>query len=434
MLDHAPARFSRRSPTQTDDGLYPAVPPSWYHYPHSLTWSRSLSQRMRCAMVLYRGRPSAVLVPVLLVFALFASSEAAGEHDPYMSGLWNAGSAIFTVDPATGAETHVAYVVQPGGEAAYVYQGGLAYDPDLDVLYATGSDAASTSLLFRIDPDTGQATIVGPTGGTTDLIAGGLAFDTQSRILYATGQQADSPPLQGTHLYAIDPATGAATDLGWTGAPGTYLHGLGYDPLSGQLYALGYKEWGAASSLFLVDKASGHATWIGHNGLEMVRALAYGGLAFHPETHVLYATGSVDGAVGGLFVVDPGNGLASLVGSFTAGVGCANGGLVFIDREPAAAPETVAVAMLPLRGFPNPFNPRTTLRYELPRAGFVRLRVADLAGRLVRTLVDDVQAAGRHEVDWDGRDDRGREVGSGAYLMRLEAGGVVEVARMTMVR
>ena len=62
------------------------------------------------------------------------------------------------------------------------------------------------------------------------------------------------------------------------------------------------------------------------------------------------------------------------------------------------------------------------------------LRVYDVSGRLVRTLVDGALAAGDHEVLWRGRDDGGREVASGVYLYRLEADGVSESRPMVLVR
>jgi hypothetical protein len=83
---------------------------------------------------------------------------------------------------------------------------------------------------------------------------------------------------------------------------------------------------------------------------------------------------------------------------------------------------------------PNPFNPQTTVKYDLPESGPVRLSVFDVAGRLVRTLVDDTMPPGSHEAVWDGTDSSGRAVGSGSYLARLEFGGKVEVVRMGLVR
>lgn len=83
---------------------------------------------------------------------------------------------------------------------------------------------------------------------------------------------------------------------------------------------------------------------------------------------------------------------------------------------------------------PNPFNPRTVIAFALPEAGPARLAVYDVSGRLVTTLVDAVQPAGRQEVVWDGTDSAGHAVASGVYLYRLDAQGVRETKRMVLVR
>ena len=72
---------------------------------------------------------------------------------------------------------------------------------------------------------------------------------------------------------------------------------------------------------------------------------------------------------------------------------------------------------------PNPFRAGTAIRFDLPRAAEVRLRVFDPSGRLVRTLASGTQPAGRRTVSWDGLDDRGRRLGAGVYLVRLETEG-----------
>lgn len=71
---------------------------------------------------------------------------------------------------------------------------------------------------------------------------------------------------------------------------------------------------------------------------------------------------------------------------------------------------------------PNPFNPVTSIRFEIPADSHVRIAVHDLSGRLVATLVDRPTPAGASSVSWDGRDERGRDVGSGVYLVQMEAG------------
>ncbi|MHB8079808.1 MAG: M1 family metallopeptidase [Candidatus Krumholzibacteriia bacterium] len=83
---------------------------------------------------------------------------------------------------------------------------------------------------------------------------------------------------------------------------------------------------------------------------------------------------------------------------------------------------------------PNPFNPATLIPYELPRAGRTRLALYDTAGRLVRLLVDGELAAGPHEARWDGRDEAGRPVGSGAYFARLSFAGETRTRSLLLAR
>lgn len=83
---------------------------------------------------------------------------------------------------------------------------------------------------------------------------------------------------------------------------------------------------------------------------------------------------------------------------------------------------------------PNPFNPATRMRFDLDRGERVTLAVYDITGRRIATLVDGYRPAGRHTVRWSGRDDGGRAVASGTYLMRLRVGDGLQIRRVTLVR
>ena len=84
---------------------------------------------------------------------------------------------------------------------------------------------------------------------------------------------------------------------------------------------------------------------------------------------------------------------------------------------------------------PNPFNPQTTIAFNLPKEMPVSLRVYDVSGRLVDVLLDDRLAQqGRNEVVWRGRDLAGRLLPSGTYFYRLEAGSFGETKRMTLLK
>ncbi len=87
-----------------------------------------------------------------------------------------------------------------------------------------------------------------------------------------------------------------------------------------------------------------------------------------------------------------------------------------------------------LANVPNPFNPMTEVRFELAASGPVRLMVFDLSGRRVRTLADETMGAGFHTRLWQGRDDAGRTVPSGAYYVRLEANGRFDHRKVMLLK
>lgn len=83
---------------------------------------------------------------------------------------------------------------------------------------------------------------------------------------------------------------------------------------------------------------------------------------------------------------------------------------------------------------PNPFNPSTTIRFELERAAHAKLQVFNLSGRLVATLVDGECQAGMNEVTWQGRDAAHSMVSSGIYLYSLRVGRYLETKRMVLLK
>ena len=82
--------------------------------------------------------------------------------------------------------------------------------------------------------------------------------------------------------------------------------------------------------------------------------------------------------------------------------------------------------------YPNPFNPSTTIHFDLPREVRVELAIYDVKGRLVKTLFQGSLPAGGHDEVWLGRDDQGREVPSGVYVCRLQAGDRIYSTKMTL--
>lgn len=102
----------------------------------------------------------------------------------------------------------------------------------------------------------------------------------------------------------------------------------------------------------------------------------------------------------------------------------------------ATGSERIPSRFLLAQNTPNPFNARTTIRYEVPILTPVRIVVYNLLGQPIRTLVDGVQEPGSHVVQWDGKDHHGRDVASGVYFYHLSAenGWITQVKRMILVR
>ena len=98
----------------------------------------------------------------------------------------------------------------------------------------------------------------------------------------------------------------------------------------------------------------------------------------------------------------------------------------------SATPAAAGVRLEP--GFPNPFRLRTELRYDLRRAGRVRIEVIDAGGRRVVVLADAMASAGRHVARWDGRDASGRRLPGGTYFVRLTVEGATDRRKITLVR
>ncbi len=246
-------------------------------------------------------------------------------------------SGLHTLDPHTGANQ-----LLWGFQNVHFYNGGLAYDPASDLLYATGAWDASTgtSTLFSINRYTGALAEVGPMGSGINLTSGGLAVHPQTGVMYATGTNG----FQSSALFTVDKTSGAATLVGQSGgqccsAPfGFNMNGLGFAS-DGTLFANGFTLSNTSSHLYTLNLSNGLATDIGAHGTNVGRDLKYSGLAFAADG-TLFSLGSYDAASGALFTVNALTGAATSLtppGPYASGpvhFGV-DGGLVFAPSVPA---------------------------------------------------------------------------------------------------
>ena len=106
-------------------------------------------------------------------------------------------------------------------------------------------------------------------------------------------------------------------------------------------------------------------------------------------------------------------------------IACASRGIAVLTvplSPPTAGPELATVSPRALVASPNPFAERTEIAFTVPLAGRTTVKIYDVTGRLVRTVVDRIAPAGPGAASWDGRDGRGRAVSPGVYLVRYESG------------
>ena len=111
-------------------------------------------------------------------------------------------------------------------------------------------------------------------------------------------------------------------------------------------------------------------------------------------------------------------------------VGTANYVDKILEKISAELPQSFSLS----QNFPNPFNPTTTIRFDVPRAGNIKLKIYNVLGQEVMTLAEGFFDTGRHSILWNGKDNSGHSVASGVYLYRLEGGGFSKVRKMTYLK
>ena len=103
-----------------------------------------------------------------------------------------------------------------------------------------------------------------------------------------------------------------------------------------------------------------------------------------------------------------------------------DGGIIInVEDENSSMPRNYSLS----QNFPNPFNPNTTIKWQMPEASFVTLKIYDVLGREVITLANEELSAGEHEVTFNAS-----QLSSGVYLYQLKAGSVIETKKMVLLR
>jgi flagellar hook assembly protein FlgD len=113
----------------------------------------------------------------------------------------------------------------------------------------------------------------------------------------------------------------------------------------------------------------------------------------------------------------------------THGFSIINAGMLADEDDPQNVPETTMLSC-----FPNPSKDSATIRFSLDESSSVKLEVYNLRGQLLRSLLSGPQASGNHSLAFDGRDEAGRPLPSGVYLIRFRVGKYIEIKKLTLVK
>lgn len=244
--------------------------------------------------------------------------------------------------------------------------------------------------IYRVNPET---------GGFSDLLfdgANGLLFDeANNRLLYT-----DDTPQTGSQISAIDLATNTSSVL-ITNPNFQWLDGLTVDHL-GNYYVSSWSD----NTVYRYDSnfTSSVVASTSHNGV----------------SH----SGAAD-----IFYNQVNNVLA--VPNFTANtVDFIPFSQLSTNDSEISIPDEFKLH----QNFPNPFNPTTTIFYDVNKESNVKISVFDLLGREIVTLINQIEQAGSKSINWDGRDFTGNMVNAGVYIYQIEAEGFIQTKKMVVLK
>lgn len=328
-------------------------------------------------------------------------------------------TAVQPLDMALSPDGKTLYATNSGARALTIVDidSGQARTVSLAItsegLYGV---AATTDKIFTSDIANNRVLVLSPQGHITGRIPvspkpRSLALAPDGETLYVTSMDTGS-------LTAIDVAGGTVSRSIDLGVGGTFA--IAPSPDGHKLYLTAHEE----GVLLVVDVASGI----------LRKKLAIGSnpraIAFLPDGTQAYVTSSFSNEI---HIVDTVRDI--VVGRYDSGQnprGIALVQPVWPTTEVQHPPSPTHFALAP--AFPNPFNGSTQITYTLATGTLVELHVYNALGQAVRTLLRQHREAGTHQIHWDGRDNQGRPLASGIYLLIMRADAARQATKMLLLR
>jgi len=319
----------------------------------------------------------------------------------YATSGANTTGRTLTLDKNTGLGTEV-------GLTEYATINTLTINPVTNVMYGVSSGNPKSKLI-RVNATGGDA----HTMYNFDLsFAVAVASDTNGTIYVG---------LQNGQIYTFDVTTGNYNIVTTTSIQ---LVALAFNPLTNDLWATPRVVIGQKDKIYKIDLNTGTATLVGETDFNV----STNDISFD-ETGTLYGIIGTETEVGKLITIDTANAIGTLIGE----VGFDDvKGLAYAIHEATSVDDNVNI--LPaefalIQNYPNPFNPRTKIEYRIADAGLVILKVYDILGNEVATLVNEQKLSGRYEVEFDAS-----VLTSGVYFYQLKSGNLVQTKKMVLIK
>ena len=379
---------------------------------------------------------------------------------------------LVTIDVGTGAATVIGPSPLPGSQ---VWE-GLTYDHSTGNWYGSSTDI-TTAQLYSVNIATGGVTLIGTMTGS----AGGMICISANCAGQLYGYD-----IVDDNFYSIDKTTGAATLIGPLGFDANYAQDMDFDPETDVCYLGAFNLGTFNGELRTADVTTGATTLVGATGYEhtafgipgtcgdpcedYTAFLARCNNAGNVQARVTLSMNikhsgetimfQIDETLYGAVIGD--NGTSSRASISVSGLGSGDHTVTVVDPAGCFDPrvvtcpafgkadaeweaddarwaaesrqaETPAATKL-LGNYPNPFNPTTSISYQLSADGWVTLKIYNTLGEEVATLVNEYQTAGTRSAVWNGTNDAGSQVATGIYIYRLTAGNIVTTEKMMFVK
>ncbi len=304
--------------------------------------------------------------------------------------------SLITLNTTTGASTHI-------GKSGLSKAGGLAIRPSTGKLFTTFPSVSITNLI-KMNVTNGSAFKYSKIWISNMQ---SIAFDLNDDLYSAI----DTNGL----LFKVNPKTGDTVRIGSTGI--SNLTGLAVNPLNFQLWGISN-----AGNIYRINKTNAVSTLVGAAGFSNSKSIAFN------LSGKLYGVNGSASQISNLYSIDTASGVGTLIGS-TGKRGIT--GIAFLAYPVTAlkTSEVIPEIYELKQNYPNPFNSITNVQFQIIYSGIVKIKVYDLLGREVKTLVNEYKQPGTYQVSFNAEG-----LSSGIYFYKMTAGDFTDVKRMVLVK